>query len=505
LKNSIAAACAPFEGLDGGIDQSALHRWRNKQYRKNISEAAEDKIEAKSESEITLTPTNRTKVLLLTDAFLPHAGGSREYYYNIYSKLVDLGDSEVRLLTKKIDGWEEFDRSVCSEHFRIVRRFKRLPSWKVQELPKGLGPFLQASWHVLRYRPAIAHAGDLFPPGITAMALKKLLGLPYVVYCHGEEIPQLDRYKYQPKVRNRIYLNADAVIAASEFTRNNLIKLGVPSERVCKIVPGVDSARFCPMPRRADLVERYRLQGKIVVLTVARLVPRKGHRIAVEAFSKICHEVPNAHYLIVGTGPEEARLRQMVSEAGLNERVTFAGYVPAEQLPDIYNLCDVMVMPNRQESDGDVEGFGIVFLEANAAGKPVIGGRSGGAIEAIAEGRTGYLVNPEDSNELAMVLRRLLIDRNLREELGQEGKRRVRTEFSWASRAALLRALNRKILRLDVEDGGSRCTTAEAGGLRDRTALHRQSGLSKQQEPQSEAKENNGESVGMATGPQQGI
>jgi phosphatidylinositol alpha-1,6-mannosyltransferase len=389
---------------------------------------------------------NRTRILLLTDAFLPHAGGSREYYHNIYTKLVELGDSQVTLLTKKNPGWKEFDRTASTEHFRIIRRFKPLRSWKYKELPKGLGPFLGAAWQAVRFAPAIIHAGDLYPPGLTAMTLKKLMGLPYVVYCHGEEIPQLDRYKYQPRVRNRIYLNADAVIAASEFTRNNLIRLGVPDDRICKIVPGVDSERFRPMPRRADLVERFGLQGKIVVLTVARLVPRKGHRVALEAFSKICNEIPAAHYLIVGTGPEEPRLRQMVSEAGLGERVTFAGYVPAEQLPDIYNLCDIMMMPNRQESDGDVEGFGIVFLEANAAGKPVIGGRSGGAIEAIAEGKTGFLVNPEDSNELALILRRLLLDQSLRQELGLLGARRAQTEFSWASRAEILRNLNLAIL-----------------------------------------------------------
>lgn len=393
-----------------------------------------------------LSSTSRTKVLLLADAFLPHAGGSREYYYNVYTKLVELGDSQVRLLTKKTTGWQEFDRTASTEYFRIHRRFKPLRSWKYSELPKGFGPFLEAAWHAIRYSPDIIHAGDLYPPGLTAMTLKKILGLPYVVYCHGEEIPQLDQYKYQPRVRNRIYLNADAVIAASEFTRNNLMRLGVPDERICKIVPGVDSARFRPMPRRTDLVERFGLQGRIVVLTVARLVPRKGHRVAIKAFSKVCNEVPNAHYLIVGTGPEESKLRQLVSDSGLSERVTFAGYVAAERLPDIYNLGDIMVMPNRQERDGDVEGFGIVFLEANAAGKPVIGGRSGGAIEAIAEGKTGYLVNPDSSSELAEILGRLLKDQNLREKLGRQGALRAQTEFSWESRAELLRRLNRKIL-----------------------------------------------------------
>jgi phosphatidyl-myo-inositol dimannoside synthase len=388
----------------------------------------------------------RTRVLLLTDSFLPHAGGSREYYNNIYRKLVDLGDSEVTILTKKIPGWEEFDRVASTEFFQIKRRYRPLGSWKYKELPKGLGPFVDAAWHAVRYSPAIIHAGDLYPPGVTAMILKKLFGLPYVVYCHGEEIPQLDRFKYQPLIRNRIYLNADTVIAASEFTRNNLMKLGVPEGRICKIVPGVNSTRFRPMARRADLIERYGLQGKTIILTVARLVPRKGHQAAIEAFAKVCNEFPEAHYLIVGRGQEEPRLRQMVLDAGLNERVTFAGYVAAEQLPDIYNLCDIMLMANRQEEDGDVEGFGIVFLEANAVGKPVIGGRTGGAAEAIADGATGFLVNPDDPQEIAGIMRRLLGDPGLREKLGTAGVRRVRSDFSWEARAKILSRVNLEIL-----------------------------------------------------------
>jgi phosphatidyl-myo-inositol dimannoside synthase len=401
--------------------------------------------------------TRRTKVLLLTDSFLPHAGGSREYYNNIYQELVAFGDSEVTVLTKKIPGWKEFDRVASKEFFQIRRRFKPLASWKYQELPKGLGPFMSAAWHALRYSPAIVHAGDLYPPGVTAMILKSLTGLPYVVYCHGEEIPQLNRYKYQPRVRNQIYLKADAVIAASEFTRQNLIKLGVPETRICKIVPGVDSTRFKPMGRRADLIERYGLGGKTVVLTVARLVRRKGHQAALRAFAAASAEIPTAHYLIVGTGPEQARLRQAVQEAGLGERVTFAGYVPADQLPDIYNLCDVMLMPNRVE-DGDVEGFGMVFLEANAVGKPAIGGRTGGAVEAIQDGVTGVLVNPDDCDEIAAVLKGLLLNHTLRKKLGEAGVRRAQSEFSWRARAEILRTLNRNIL----ERGGARASEIQA-------------------------------------------
>jgi len=400
-------------------------------------------------------PEKFTRVLVLADAFLPHAGGSREYYYNVYKELVSLGDTQVTILTKKIPGWQEFDRDACTEWFRIERRFRPLPSWKYSQLPKGILPFCQVLWRAMTSRPSIIHAGDLYPPGVIAMTLKKFLGIPYVVYCHGEEIPQLDNYRFQPRVRNKIYFNADAVIAASEFTRQNLLRLGVENKRIFKITPGVDSRRFEPTSSNSELKKQYGLEGKVVLLTVARLISRKGHRAVLQAFSKIAREVPQAHYLIAGTGPEEKALRQLTDDLGLSQRVTFAGYVPTAELSGLYNMCDIMIMPNREDSGGEVEGFGIVFLEASAAGKPVIGGRTGGAIEAIAEGKTGFLVDPDNTDELAEVMHRLILDRVLREKLGVAGRQRAESEFSWRTRAEMLRQVNLAIL--EEQDKHKQC------------------------------------------------
>jgi len=389
---------------------------------------------------------HRTRVLLLTDAFLPHAGGSREYYHNIYRELVSLGDSEVTILTKKVPGWEAFDERVSVLGFRIQRCFRPLPSWKYYELPKGIGPFLQALWHAIRGCPDIVHAGDLYPQGLTALILKKIFGLPYVVYCHGEEITQTDKYRYQPVVRDRIYKAADAVIANSEFARKQLLRIGVEKDRIHKINPGVDANRFRHNSVYEGVPQHKELQGKTVILTVARLVPRKGHRAALEAFATVCNEYPSAHYLIVGTGPEESRLHQAVQDSGLQDRVTFVGHVSGEDLPQFYNACDIMLLANRQEADGDIEGFGIVFLEANASGKPVIGGRSGGATEAVVDGETGILVDSDNPDELAAALRCLLGDPEMRRKLGKAGSQRVRSEFDWKSRAQLLRQVNESIL-----------------------------------------------------------
>jgi phosphatidylinositol alpha-1,6-mannosyltransferase len=399
---------------------------------------------------VSTTPeqsSDKLKILLLSDAFLPRGGGSREYYYNIYRELARSCNTQVTVLTKKVSGWEQFDRVSMSDNFRIRRRFKPLSSWKYWELPKGIGPFFQAMFAVLLTRPHVIHAGDLYPQGVIASLLKVLFRVPYVIYCHGEEITQTDHFRFQPRIRNRIYRLADVIIANSEFATTELVRIGACKDRIQKITPGVEVTRFQPGPANPELIAKYRLAGKTVILTVARLIPRKGHLVALEALARICQEFPEAHYLIAGTGPEEPRIRKQVELLELGDRVTLAGFVPSEGLPELYNLADIMLLANRQETDGDIEGFGIVFLEANASGKPVVGGRSGGAIEAIVDGKTGLLVNSDEAEEVAAALRRLLADASFRRALGDAGRKRSIEEFQWDTRAKTLDVVNRKLVR----------------------------------------------------------
>jgi phosphatidylinositol alpha-1,6-mannosyltransferase len=404
-------------------------------------------LENRHLSDSDLTPDNAMKILMLTDSFLPHAGGSREYYYNLYRHLAEFDDTRVTIATKKVPGWEEFDRRVSSDSFGIARWLKPLSTWRLQELPKGLGPFLHAAWHIHKENPEILHAGDLYPQAVSALILKKMTGLPYLAYCHGEDIALTDRYKYQPRVRDRIYLGADAVVANAEFARKGLLRIGVPESRIVKITPGVDLDRFSPRPAREDLIEKWNLKGKKVVLTVARLVSRKGHDLVLRAIARLTRELPDAVYLIVGRGPEEQRLQKLAAELGIMDAVRFAGHVPEELLPDCYNLCDVFAMLNREEANGDLEGFGMVFLEANATGKPVIGGRSGGTADAIVEGKTGFRVDASQLDELTATLRMLLTDTNLRCQLGNAGRDRVQREFQWRDRARMLHDASMEICK----------------------------------------------------------
>lgn len=385
------------------------------------------------------------KVLFLADSFLPHAGGSRVYYFNLYQHLAATCSDQITILTKKVPGWEEFDERLSTQSLRIVRQGKPLPNWKYHHLPKIVPPLVGSLRLIYRERIDLMHCGDLYPPGMIGLALKRMGGVPYLAFCHGEEITQTDCRRYQPIVRNRIYQEADAVVAASSFAVENLLRIGIPGSQIHKITPGVDCERFLPTAPRQDLIDQFSLQDKAVLLTVSRLVPRKGHRVALQAIAKILAEQPSLRYLIVGRGPEEENLRRFSVELGLSGVVHFVGYVPEEELPDYYNLCHLFVMPNGKQPGGDIEGFGMVFLEANACGKPLIGGRSGGSAEAVLHGITGFLVNPEDVDELAEALKTLLRNPELCQSFGMAGLRRARAEFGWRSRAEALHQINKEI------------------------------------------------------------
>ena len=394
-----------------------------------------------------LSSDRGTKILMLTDSFMPHAGGSRKYYYNLYRRLPDFGDMQVTIATKKVPGWKEFDQRASTDSFRIVRRFRPLSTWRLSELPKGLGPFLQTVWHVYRERPAVLHVGDLYPPGVIGVILQKMMGLPYVAYCHGEDIAITDRARYWPRIRDVIYQGASAVVANAEFARQNLLRIGIPDSRIVKITPGVDLERFTERSAREDLKQKWNLAGKKIVLTVARLVSRKGHDLVLRAIARLKQDLPEVVYLIVGHGPDEQRLQALAVELGIKDAVRFAGHVPEELLPDCYNLCDVFAMLNREEANGDLEGFGMVFLEANAMGKPVIGGRSGGTAEAIEDNVSGFRVAVDQVEELTGALRMLLTDANLRRRIGEAGRERVQREFQWRDRARKLYDVTMEICR----------------------------------------------------------
>jgi phosphatidylinositol alpha-1,6-mannosyltransferase len=173
-----------------------------------------------------------------------------------------------------------------------------------------------------------------------------------------------------------------------------------------------------------------------VILTTGNLVARKGHDMVLRALARLDTEIANVTYLVVGDGPARSDLESLATALGVRDRVVFAGRALDADLPALYALADVFVMASRERRDeNDVEGFGIVYLEAAACGKPVIGGRSGGIPEAVVDGVTGLLVDPSDPDDIAKTLASVLADSELAARLGLQGHARVVRDFTWARAA----------------------------------------------------------------------
>jgi len=278
---------------------------------------------------------------------------------------------------------------------------------------------------------ATVHCARALPEGLSAaMALSGRVGR-YLCWLHGEELGYASTSRELSWLSRRVYRGAALVIANSYNSRQLLVGgWGVPESRVHVVHPGVDTERFRPDIDGRELRARVASQDEVLFLSVGRLQRRKGHDMVLRALARLRQTMPKVRYVIVGDGPHQAHLQAEANALGVSDIVHFAGPAGDALLPGWYAAADVFVMPNR--SDGvDFEGFGIVFLEAAAAGLPVIGGRSGGAPEAVADGLTGLLVDGENLEELTSAMRTYAQSPDERKAAGARGRLRVVQEFRW--------------------------------------------------------------------------
>lgn len=256
--------------------------------------------------------------------------------------------------------------------------------------------------------------------------------VPYVIYAHGNEILAVAKSTWREPVN--ALQRASRVLANSKYTAALVEKLGVLSRRITVLHPGCDPEQFKPVASCEQTRSKILGTGdpSLVLLTVGNVVERKGHDMVIRALSRLVKTHPNIRYIIVGDGPYRTQLEQLAFDFGVRENVVFAGRVLEEELPLYYSLCDVFLMPSRFRTlYDDVEGFGIVFLEANACGKPVIGSRSGGIADAVVEGQSGLLVDPDSADDIAIAIERLVGNKSLREQMGVFGRQRVLHELNW--------------------------------------------------------------------------
>lgn len=373
------------------------------------------------------------KQFFITDSFLPDKGGSREYYYQICKHLC------IPVLTQKHPNSAIFDQN---QNFNIIRKPGIRPNYTGKWQPQNrwlnfifnfVPPLLWLSFwtfiHTVKIRPKINHAGGFQFAGFAALLMKYLFKTPFIVYAHGEEILANKDAALLGKHLRLVYNNADRIIANSEYTKKLLLNIGVLHQKISIVNPGI-SRRFFNAPKSINNIKnQYSLSNRKILLSVGRLTKRKGHDKVLSALPVLTRIFPDLLYVIAGDGPEKEALIYLTKKAKLANHVLFTGEVEDQIINALYWSCDVFIIANR-DLPKDVEGFGMVFLEAGAAQKPVIGGGSGGAVEAIQDQVTGFLINPEHPHEIVECIQDLLNQPDLAANMGNKGRQWAES-FLW--------------------------------------------------------------------------
>lgn len=365
------------------------------------------------------------RTLLLTNDFPPRVGGIQR---TLEALCRELPADRVSVLAPAAEGAEAWDRSVPYEVIRDRRRFM---------LPTG-GFAARVRAELRRTGAQVVLFGDLLPLAILGPRLAAE-GTPYVVLAHGFDY-WLSTVPGAHALTRRMTSRASRVAVCSRFIARRVRTAVPPGIPVSVLYPGADLERFRPDLPTADLRERLGVGDRPVVVCVSRLVYRKGQDVLIRSMRDVRRRVPDAVLVIVGGGPREGALRRL-AEAAPHGSVVFAGEVSEDELPRYYALGDVFAMPCRTRLAGmEVEGWGNVFIEAAACGRPVVVGDSGGARETVVHGETGLLVDGRDHADVADAVATLLDDSAYAARLGKAGRARVEAEHTWDRAARQLAA-----------------------------------------------------------------
>jgi len=383
------------------------------------------------------------KLLWIADDYLPRRGGSRVVYHSLCSRIK--GD-QVRVVTRRVPGDERFD---AQNPYRIIR--VRTPLLRVFEAFRmrdaGLVlPLLWGAWRAARReRPDIIHCGEVLASGLAGYLVSRIFSIPFIIWIHDNPLGPVSRLRY--RVRKFICMRVDGIAVTSTFARDEAVRVGIPGEKIALLLPGVDLEVFAPSDSGVMLRKRLGIGDKKILLTIARLLPFKGQDRVIRVLPQLVRLHPDLVYLVGGDGPDRGRLDHLAQTTGVSDRVIFSGFIPQDEIPRYYNACDLFIMLNREEHGVSWEGCGLVFLEAGACGKAVIGGKSGGVGESVIDGKTGILVYPENDEEIIRAIDLLMRDSRLRERMGKAAMEHVRSKYRWEESAAATLAFSEKVVR----------------------------------------------------------
>ncbi|MEU1052479.1 glycosyltransferase family 4 protein [Streptomyces sp. NPDC005876] len=377
------------------------------------------------------------KTLIVTNDFPPRPGGIQAFLHNMALRLdperIVVYASTWKRTREGVEATAAFD---AEQPFTVVRD-------RTTMLLPTPGATRRAAGLLREHGCTSVWFGAAAPLGLMAPALRRAGAERIVATTHGHEAGWAQLPAARGLLR-RIGESTDTITYLGEYTRSRIAAALTPqaAARMVQLPPGVDEKTFHPGSGGERVRARLGLTERPVVVCVSRLVPRKGQDTLIRAMPRVLAAEPDAVLLIVGGGPYEKDLRRLAAQTGVAASVRFTGPVPWSELPAHYGAGDVFAMPCRTRRGGlDVEGLGIVYLEASATGLPVVAGDSGGAPDAVLDGETGWVVRGGSPAETADRVITLLADPELRRRMGERGRAWIERKWRWDLLADRLKTL----------------------------------------------------------------
>ncbi|MDB4695142.1 glycosyltransferase family 4 protein [bacterium] len=368
-------------------------------------------------------------ILLLSEIFPPQSGGSGRWFSEIYPKITQF---KTHCMVQQQAEQAAYDQRYPDQQIlRCNLQMKDRAPLSLSSARRYASIARLVRKNARKLKVNQLHAARPLFEGLTTRLVNTTLRLPRVCYVHGEDI-SVAATSRELRLATSYALGGKATIVAnSVFTQKMLTKdWKINSNRIRVINPGVDTTFFTPAPKCPSTRTKLGWVDKTVVLTVGRLQRRKGHDNFIRALSSIQKSIPNILYAIVGSGPMKSELESLAKKRGVSDAVRFQGEITDAEMLNCYQQCDLFSLPNR--SDGaDVEGFGMVSLEAQSCGKPALVGDSGGTPETIVQGKTGFAIDCSQPDLIAHKTCELLSEPHALTHLGQNARARAVEQFDW--------------------------------------------------------------------------
>jgi phosphatidylinositol alpha-1,6-mannosyltransferase len=364
------------------------------------------------------------KIICITNDFGPRAGGIETFVMGLIERLPQ---GSVTVYTSQQGDTSVYDQNWFDQFgVKVIRDKSKilLPTPRVARAVKRL---------IAKERIEVVFFGAAAPLAVMAKGLRKSGARKIVALTHGHEVWWAKIWPFKWAIRF-IGNHVDHLTYLGDFTRTEISRSLSASavSAMVKIAPGIDTDHFTPQSSGAELRESLGLANKKVIVCVGRLVHRKGQDSLISALPKILQHHSDAHVLLIGTGPYQKHLEDLAKKFSVQDSITFIGRIQYADLPRYISVGDIFAMPSRSRLAGlEVEGLGIVYLEASACGLPVIAGKSGGAPDAVLEGVTGITVDGRDPAEIARAVNTLFEDPIRAKEMGQRGREWIISNWRW--------------------------------------------------------------------------